>query len=426
MKIWIPVLCVVVGGILIGLAVWTDVFKRTAASPVEVSSTSPEVVERKVASVTPPIVRTPRTVTFSDGTEATFQLAEDFDIAVVAENLGKARFIAQSPDGRLFIPDMVNMNLSGEGSIYILDDFNEETHTFETITQYLTGLRGPNSVAFYTDKDGADWIYITTTDRLVRYPYRAGDMEPNGTPEVIATFPDYQSPTADNVVWHITRTLLFVDDVLYVSVGSGCNVCEQPEDEVRAVILAMDPEGTDIRVYADGIKNAVGMEWVDGALYATENGVDHLGDADPDDVLFKVSEGKHYGWPYCYEVDGVKYADTAVAWQREPVVCDTVPQSFVGFDPHSAPLGIRYFESAHPMLENTFLVALHGSFQPRIGNGYQLMRVTLDGKQDVFMDDFINEAGERAARPVDILQHDENAFFFTDDHGGRLFYVYAQ
>src|SRR5690606_11042722 len=49
-------------------------------------------------------------VTFADGTEATFQLAEGFALDVVAEDLGKARFLTKSPDGRLFVPDMVNFN----------------------------------------------------------------------------------------------------------------------------------------------------------------------------------------------------------------------------------------------------------------------------------------------------------------------------
>jgi glucose/arabinose dehydrogenase len=113
-------------------------------------------------------------------------------------------------------------------------------------------------------------------------------------------------------------------------------------------------------------------------------------------------------------------------WQREPVDCESVPLSFVAFDPHSAPLGLRYFENAHPLLEGSFLVALHGSFQRSIGNGYQIMRVSKKGVQEVFMDGFLDDEGERVARAVDILQKDEDSFFMTDDFGGRLFYIYAK
>lgn len=369
-----------------------------------------------------------RSITLSDGTEAAFRIAEPFEATIAAEGLGKARFMTMSPDGRVFVPDLVNMNLSRDGKIYVLEDFNEETKRFETTRTFLSGLRGPNSVAFYTDAEGVTWIYYTLTDRLVRHRYEAGDTAPQGAGEVIATFEDWQSPGADGVVWHITRTLLFVDDTLYVSVGSGCNACEQPESEMRAMILAMDPDGENMRVYAKGTKNMVGMTWARGALYATENGVDHLGVDDPDDTMYRIEEGKHYGWPYCYESRGEKFDETIREWARKDVNCQAdVPKSFAAFGSHTAPLGLAYFgPDAHPVLRNSFLVALHGSFREEIGHGYRLMRVLPDGTQEIFMDGFLDSEGKRVARPVDILPYDEDSFFVTDDHGGQVFYVYAK
>ena len=219
----------------------------------------------------------PRTVAFADGSEATYELASQFDLAVAAEGLGKARFIAMSPDKRLFISDMVDWNLSREGRIIILEDFDAETRKFKSKSVYLSGLRGPNSVEFYTDRAGKSWIYIALTEKLIRYPYSPGDKAPTTKPELVTLFPNKQNPTALGIVWHVTRTILFQDNVLYVSVGSGCNVCEEAQGDKRAMILAMDPDGKNQRIYADGLKNAVGIAWAQGALYATENGVDHLG-----------------------------------------------------------------------------------------------------------------------------------------------------
>jgi glucose/arabinose dehydrogenase len=118
--------------------------------------------------------------------------------------------------------------------------------------------------------------------------------------------------------------------------------------------------------------------------------------------------------------------DTTQVWE-EPVSCEEVPRPLASFEPRSAPLGLRYFEAnAHPMLQNSFLVALHGSFQPSVGAYPRIMRVTPEGGQDVFMEGFQLQDDTRTARPVDILQSDENSFFFTDDHGGRIYYVYAE
>ena len=375
-----------------------------------------------------PLTLVSRSITLADGTEAEFRIAEPFEAAIAAEGLGKARFMTMSPDGRIFVPDLVNMNLSRDGKIYVLSNFNEETMRFEDKDVFLSGLRGPNNVAFYTDAEGNTWFYYALTDRLVRHPYSAGDMRPQGAGETIATFEDWQTPGADNTVWHITRTLLFVDDTLYVSVGSGCNACEQPESEKRAMILAMDPDGENVRVYAEGTKNMVGMVWARGALYATENGVDHLGVDDPDDTMYLVEEGRHYGWPYCYESRGEKHDETIREWARKDIDCQTdVPKSFAAFGSHTAPLGLWYFDNAaHEALRNSFLVALHGSFREEIGHGYRLMRVLPDGTQDVFMEGFLDSEGKRVARPVDILPYDESSFFVTDDFGGQIFYVYAK
>lgn len=367
----------------------------------------------------------PRTVTFRDGSTATFRLPKGFDITVAAEDLGKARFMAKSPDGRIFIPDMINWNLSHEGKMHILDGWNPETRTFAKVSTYLTKLRGPNDIAFYTDVGGQSWIYYTLTEGLFRYPYKAAETTPSGERELVYSFPNRQSPDADGVVWHVTRTILFDKDTLYVSVGSGCNLCEQEESDLRAQILVMNPDGSNVRTYANGIKNAVGITLADGVLYATENGVDHLGNEKPDDLMFKIEEGKHYGWPYCYELDGKKYDDMNRSWKHKSITCADVPMSFASFGEHAAPLGVTYFGGSHPLLRDSFLVALHGSHQAELRDGYKVVRVSRDGKQDTFMDGFMTKQGTRVARPVHILQVDGTSFYLSDDHGGRVFYIYA-
>ena len=372
----------------------------------------------------PDVELTDEIVTFETGKEVTFSVAEPFDMTIAAAELGKVRFMTMSPDGRLFVPDLVDYLLSREGRIIILEDFNEETKQFETTHTYLSGLRGPNSVAFYTDESGDDWIYIALTAHLVRYPYEAGDTEPSGEPEIVFEFPNTQSEEAKSVVWHITRTINFHEGRVYISVGSGCNACEQEPGEMRGMVFSMNPDGTDARVYADGLRNAVGITWAGDTLYATENGADHLGINAPDERLYELVEGEHYGWPYCYERDGERVLDDSVAWEN-PIDCEEVPPSLAAFPPRSAPLGLAYFAEAHPMLEGSFLVALHGSFDATVKRGYQLVRVSKDGDAQVFMDGFQSEDGERLLRPVDILQIDENSFFMTDDYGGRVYYVSA-
>lgn len=401
-----------------GVFVLADIEK-----PTVVENVTQKLVKR-TATALPALTLTPHTVTFSDGSTATFRLPEGFSISVAAENLGKARFMTWSPDGRLFVPDLVDYNLSHEGRLFVLEDFDAKTGRFNTTHTYLSGLRGPNSVAFYTDDTGQHWLYLALTQHLVRYPYEDGDTEPSGEPEVVVEFPNEQSHGEVSVVWHITRTILFHNDRLYVSVGSGCNSCEELTGDMRAMIYSMAPDGTDQRVEGDGLRNTVGIAMAEGTLYATANGVDHLGADRPDETMYKIEGGKHYGWPYCYVKDGENMADTSQVWET-PLECAEVPLPVTTFAPRSAPLGLTYFEKAHPALQGAFLVALHGSFEQWIGSGYELVRVSTKGEQELFMSGFLDENGERVARAVDILQYDKNSLFISDDHGGRIFYIYA-
>lgn len=382
-----------------------------------------EDVQIDVSTESTEVVLSPVPVELPDGTQAVFQLAQPFKLAVAAEDLGKARFMAMSPDGRLFVPDLVNYQLSHEGRVFILEDFNSRTKSFERKHTYLTGLRGPNSLAFYTDEKGKHWLYLALTAHLVRYPYEFGDIKPAGEPEIILEFPNKQSPGEVSVVWHITRTIILHNDRIYVSVGSGCNSCEQLAGAMRAMIYSVKPDGTDIRIEGRGLRNTVGITMVGDDLYATANGVDHLGNDAPDEALYKVEGGKHYGWPFCYLRAGKILPDTTQEWD-DPVSCESVPLPVAVLEPRSAPLGLRFFEEGHPVLKESFLVALHGSFNPDVGAGYEIRRVLMDGTSETFMNGFLKNSVQMA-RPVDFLQHDETSFFFTDDHAGRIYYVYA-
>ncbi|HEX5707461.1 MAG TPA: hypothetical protein VFX96_09205 [Pyrinomonadaceae bacterium] len=357
-------------------------------------------------------------------------LHEGYGISVAAEGLKRVRFMAESPDGRVFVTDMYNLADNRRGAVYILEGFDPERKTFARTKTYLSRLRNPNSVAFYTDARGQTWLYLALTDRLVRYRYRDGDDRPSAEPEVLATFPDY-GLSYKYGGWHLTRTVVVSPrGKVYVSVGSSCNACEEKE-EVRASIIEMDADGGNQRHVARGLRNAVGLRLVGGKLYATNMAADHLGDHRPADTMYAVEDGKNYGWPYCYQTGPRVVPDAKFNPRGSKFDCRRVPTAFAAFDAHGSPLGLEYFGSGFgPELDGHFLVALHGPVGKRINPGHRVVRVR-GGEGDssnlaqTFIDGF--RTGARVnGRPCDIMRFGPRGFLITDDHAGVVYYVYKR
>src|SRR4051812_13736994 len=127
-----------------------------------------------------------------NGRTITLNAPEEFEIIPAAQGLKRVRFFAKAPDGRLFVTDMYNLADNKRGVIYILDGWDADRGKFAKVIPYMTGLRNPNSVQFYRDADGQNWIYIAETDKLTRRRFTDGETRPTDTqPQTLATFPDY-------------------------------------------------------------------------------------------------------------------------------------------------------------------------------------------------------------------------------------------
>ncbi|MBC8029249.1 MAG: PQQ-dependent sugar dehydrogenase [Pyrinomonadaceae bacterium] len=378
----------------------------------------------------------PHRISLANGKSFDLNVAEGFSIKVAAQGLKRVRFMAKSPDQRIFLTDMYNLADNKRGTVYILDGFDLATKSFAKVTPYLTGLRNPNSIAFYKDEQGVDWFYLALTDRLVRYKYIAGENTPTATPVTLATFPDY-GLSYKYGGWHLTRTVAIGSNgKIYVSVGSSCNACEEKE-EVRASILEMDADGKNQKRFAHGLRNAVGLRWIGnrgsdlqgGNLFATNMGSDHLGDHKPADTMYKVNAGDNFGWPYCFQSGAARLSDPKFNPGGKKLNCRNRPAAYAAFDAHSSPLGLEYFDGDNgEKLRDTFLVGLHGSTKKNLKRGYRVVQLPGSAGSDgsAAPEDFINgflEAGKVHGRPVDILRVEPDAFLLTDDYAGVVYYV---
>lgn len=365
-------------------------------------------------------------ISLKDGREFELKIPANYEIIPAAEGLRRVRFFAVAPDGRIFVTDMFNMDDNKSGAVYILDGWNSRKGKFDRVVPFMSNLRNPNSVAFYTDKKGQDWFYLAETHQLTRYKYTRNANEPTGKAEVLMTFPAYGLDYKYGS-WHLTRSLAVSPaGKLYVSIGTSCDICEEKasERDVRGVVLEMNHDGTNRRVYARNIKNAVGMKWIGEKFYATNQGVDHLGLDKPDDTFYELKDGADYGWSQCYQADGKIYLDPKYAKKKPLPDCRRVPVSYAYFPAHSSALGFDFFDKKFfdDDLKNSFLVALHGSTNRNDGRGYKIVAAREDNKQYDFITGFI-EGGNIHGRPCDVLKMSSSSFLFTDDRAGVVYFV---
>lgn len=363
----------------------------------------------------------PVKITLKSGRSFTLSLASDFEIIPAIEGLKRVRFFAKAPDGRIFVTDMFNLTDNSKGTVYILDGWNAQTGKFARAIPYMQNLRNPNSVQFYTDESGQEWFYLAETHQLTRRKYTRGENKPTDTkPQVLATFPDY-GLSYKYGGWHLTRTISFSPDRrLYVSVGSSCNACVEKE-KVRASIISMNPDGSDQKEFARGLRNAVGLRAIGKFVFATNQGSDHLGLQKPDETFYALKDGADYGWPYCHSSNGKIFADPKF---KRPGQCSNVTAPYAYFPARSSALGFDYFndEEADPMIKNAFLVSLHGSTNKAIGHGYKVVIMRKGEPLEDFLTGFL-QRGTVNGRPCDIMKLDANSFLMTDDYSGVVYLV---
>jgi len=157
---------------------------------------------------------------------------------------------------------------------------------------FMEGLSQPFGMALV-----GDTFYVGNTDGVVAFPYVVGADRITAEGRKLVAF----KPSG-----HWTRSLLPSADgkKLYAGVGSLSNIAENgmEVEEGRAAIYELDLASGTSRIFASGLRNAVGLAWEPNTsvLWTVVNERDGLGDETPPDYLTSVRDGGFYGWPYCY------------------------------------------------------------------------------------------------------------------------------
>ncbi|HPX12493.1 MAG TPA: PQQ-dependent sugar dehydrogenase, partial [Syntrophales bacterium] len=212
------------------------------------------------------------------------------------------------------------------------------------------------------------------------------------------------------------------DDRLYVPVGAPCNFCESA-DRRYASIMRMKPDGTDLEIFAEGVRNTVGFDWHGRTkeLWFTDNGRDWMGDDRPPDEFNRAAEkGLHFGFPYCH---GAGIADPG--YGRE---CGAYVPPVRELGPHVAALGMKFYTGRMFPAEyrDQVFIAEHGSWNRTVPIGYRITMVRLEGNHAVeyrvFAQGWLRQ-NHAWGRPVDVLVMPDGALLVSDDRAGAVYRI---
>ncbi len=343
------------------------------------------------------------------GKLALIKLPPGFEIQLFAENVENARQLALGDHGTVFAGSRK------AGLVHAIVDHDGDLFA-EGIYVVDRDLNMPSGIEF---RFGS--LYVGAVDRILRYDDIESSLDHPPEPDVVTEgFPDKTH--------HGWKYLRFgPDSLLYVPVGAPCNTCDEPGFAQIRRILA---DGSGMEVYAEGVRNSVGMAFHPHtkALWFTENGRDLMGDDLPGDELNVAPEaGLNFGFPWCHQ------GDTPDPEFGEGKSCaDYTPPALI-LGAHVAALGLTFYtgDMFPRSYGNQLFIAQHGSWNRTEKTGYNILLVKFDDEgvvtgSEVFASGWL-QGQENWGRPNDVLQMPDGSLLVSDDQAGVIYRIsYSQ
>jgi glucose/arabinose dehydrogenase/cytochrome c553 len=339
-----------------------------------------------------------------------------FKVELFATGLANPRLMRRAPNGDIFLAE------TAAGNIKIFHGITSDGKP-EKVTVFATGLNTPFGIAFYPPGRDPQWVYLADMDSVVRFAYHNGDLSSSGPPQHLIDLPSGGH--------HRSRDIQFSPDgkKMFVSVGSEQNVSDAPAEKNRADILELNPDGSGLRVYASGIRNAVGIAInpITGELWCSVNERDGLGNDLVPDYITHVQEGGFYGWPWWY-MGG--HQDPRFPGKHPELKVKVITPDVV-LQPHNASLEMTFYDGTQFPAEYSgdIFASEHGSWNrsPRVG--YEVIRVPLDqtghatGKYEDFLTGFVVDDESVWGRPVGVTVAEDGSLLVSDDGSGSIWRV---
>ncbi|RIJ34351.1 T9SS type A sorting domain-containing protein [Pontibacter oryzae] len=369
----------------------------------------------------------------------------NFKLEVYARVSG-ARFMAVAPNGDLFV------SMPWDGVVRVLKN---RPNNVPLQINYASGLQRPHDIVFHKIGE-QQYVYIAEKNRIIRYKYSNGDEKGQQMEVVVDNLPDDSLPELKGTYGHVLKNIaLDANHNLYVSIASTCNACieDTQSNPKRGAIYIYNADGTNRRLFAEGIRNAEGLDFVPGTndLWVTVNNRDNIAypfedgsgnygkvvqsyvDNNPPEEFTLVQQGGNYGWPFCNPdarqgMDNMPYVKDVQLNPNGTVDCNGMTRVSKGIQAHSAPLGLLFTQNTTmpQPYRNGALIALHGSWNRSKATGYKIIYFPWQngkpGEQLDLVGGFLNsDSTEAYARPVDIAIGQQGDLFISDDKAHAVY-----
>ncbi len=332
-----------------------------------------------------------------------------FKVEVYADGVPEARSMAVTDNGTVIVSNRLAKNVFA----IVNNNGKKEVKTI------LRGMNAPNGIAIIKGT-----LFVAERDRILRFDDVEKNLDNMPACKVVV---DGIDPT--NGPGHFWKVLVAgTDGKLYFNIGSPQNITSP--NYMQAAIFRVDPDSGQMERIATGVRNSVGMAFhpVTNKLYFTDHARDWLGDNIPNDELNVLTkEGENFGFPFCHQ------GDLADPIYGKFSTCALSTPPILKLGAHVAPLGIRFYTGKMFPAEykNNIFMARHGSWNRNTKQGYDVMRVVLDGKGKVvkyepFLTGFLTD--EKAdppmwGRPVDVQVIADGSMLVTDDYNGVVYRI---
>lgn len=340
------------------------------------------------------------------------KVPDGFKVSVAAQGLGKPRMMAFSDQGHLYI------TRRDQGDVLQLID-KDGDGAFEELHTVVSEFPGVHGIAIH-----GGYLYLCSNRDLKRTKMQGSTISTE-LESLLTDLPDGGQ--------HGNRTLAFgPDNMLYMTIGSDCNDCNETNPE-HATILVANADGQSRRIFARGLRNTIGIDWHPQTkeLWGADNGTDWRGDEIPPEELNKIVDGAHYGWPLIY---GNKIPDLT---REEPVgstkeaFAQTTKASVMDFPAHSAPINLIFMAKAKDFpkdYQDDAIISFHGSWNRQNPEGFKVVRILFEngkpvGKEDFFSGFLSLDGKSRFGRPAGLAISPKGDVYISDDANGVIYSV---